>query len=227
MVVSIVHGHAHRPRPRHIPRPSRSASRPPPQRKRVRTILEATIDSLLKSSRNTASRHRSEKIKIKVPKLKLKTFKKPKPRPHRRRPRPHRRPRLPPPRDSREATTISPPPPPPPSPTPKSVPISSTPPSIDFLSEPKPTKLFKFELSEAKPTNYPLTAHEPVIHGDSATPSSPAFYLREIDDNVGFGGEVFPEEITNSFNEFSSVAGSDGKFLSKLLKYIFSSFFKK
>ena len=189
-----------------------------------------------------------KKIKINLPKIKLKT---PRPKklrrparpqqPHKKhRKRPHRQ--HPPPRDSREVQksekkpTSGPPPPPPP----PSSPSSSTPPTPSprpteyHLSEPKPTKLFKFELSEAKPTVYPLIANTPVSHGTSPTSSattefseisevpspnlggSPAFYFRDISDGNSdlsseINGEIFPEELTNSINEFSEVAGSDGK----------------
>ena len=216
--------------------------------------MEATVDALLKKGRSQMvrqkTRHRSgnnkpkkiKKIKIQLPKIKLKT-----PRPKkRRRPRPqkHRRPHRPPPRDSREVVQqsekpTSAPPGPPPPPPPRSTPSTPSPPTPRekpteyHLSEPKPTKLFKFELSEAKPTVYPLIANTPVSHGSPTTsttefseisevPSpnlggSPAFYFREISDgddlSSEINGEIFPEELTNSINEFSEVAGSDGKYV--------------
>ena len=210
--------------------------------------MEATVDALLKKGRSQMvrqkTRHRSgnkpkkiKKIKIQLPKIKLKTS-----RPKKRRPRPqkHRRPHRPPPRDSREVVQsekpTSAPPGPPPPPTPRSPPSTPPPtprekPTEYHLSEPKPTKLFKFELSEAKPTVYPLIANTAVSHGSptsttefseiSEVPSpnlggSPAFYFRDISDGNSdlsseINGEIFPEELTNSINEFSEVAGSDGK----------------
>ena len=202
-----------------------------------------------KNHNNNNKPKKLKKIKINLPKIKLKT-----PRPKKlRRParpqQPHKKHRKrpghrqqPPPRDSREVQksekkpTSGPPPPPPP----PSSPSSSTPPTPSprpteyHLSEPKPTKLFKFELSEAKPTVYPLIANTPVSHGTSPTSSattefseisevpspnlggSPAFYFRDISDGNSdlsseINGEIFPEELTNSINEFSEVAGSDGK----------------
>ena len=227
-MLHLVQAHPQRRYRSRYTRPSRATPpNPAPPRKKVRTILEATIDGVLdyysRSKKN--ARIRSEnKIKVKVPQIKLKTFKKSRkrPRPHARRPQRQRA--QPPPRDSREATTPSPPPPPPPSQSvtttystsPPAPPPSPTP-SVTYNSEPLPTKVFKFDISDAKPTKYSLLADTPVVHGDfpsEVTTPAPAFFLRQILDSQSFhsDGEIFPEEITNSLAEFGSIAGSDGKY---------------
>ena len=190
---------------------------------RSRTILEATLHNLSNLKYRNRASTTNNKIKIKLPKLKLRNL-----RTKKRKRVPPRRGRRPPPRFNRDA----PPPAPKPTqaPTPPPAPIIVT----DAPSEPQPVvinetpeesspiiyetseseqiddteddglKIFKFELSEAKPNKYPYTPVD-VVSKDDPTPSPSPFYFISED------GEIFPEEITNSFQEFASVSGSDGK----------------
>ena len=184
---------------------------------RSRTILEATLHNLsnLKYRNRDFKTAPNNKIKIKLPKLKLRNL-----RTKKRKQFPPRRGRRPPPRFNRDAPPPTQAPTPPPAPLvtdapsePKPVVIKETPEPKTIISDPIESeldesedglKIFKFELSEAKPNKYPYTPVDVASKDDPTPAPSPFYYISE-------DGEIFPEEITNSFQEFASVSGSDGK----------------
>ena len=208
-------------------------------RPRSRTILESVINNYSNLKYRRASASNNNKIKLKLPKLKLRNLRKrkrvyPGGRPRRPRPPPRFNRNAPPPPatppvepakpeieasapepivyDDAVDSEITEPELPelPELPRPKDLPSepviykSSEPLVHQSEDESENLKIFKFELSEAKPNKYPYTPLDVVNKDDPTPPPSPVYF-------IGDNGEIFPEEITNSFQEFASVTGSDGK----------------
>ena len=239
-LVAIVYCDAQRPRtPRKEPRP-----RAIQNRQRSRTLLEATLSRFQKIRIDNDQRKIKIKLpKFTLKKIQTHKRRRGQRRPHRRPGGQKGRPQGP--RLNRDVPQQNPepevvyveeiespeqPPPTPPEPqaTPQRYPQPTTtiaPKRVTgelvYQSEPEPLKIFKFEPSDAKPVTYtktfPAEPNPAEIRVQPEGEEAPTYFksFEPTTEIIYQGEQIFPDDVTNSISEFSSVAATDGKFLFK------------